>query len=83
MCSLEEQAIQELRINHRIRIKTVRLIDENGELVGVIPTADARKLSTERGLDLVEISPNASPPVCKIMDYGKIKYEQSKICSYV
>ncbi|HEX2282330.1 MAG TPA: translation initiation factor IF-3, partial [Thermomicrobiales bacterium] len=59
------------RINERIRIREVRLIDENGEQVGVIPTFDALQMARERGLDLVEVAPNAMPPVCRLMDYGK------------
>lgn len=66
------------RINERIRIREVRLIDENGEQVGVIPTFDALQMARERGLDLVEVAPNAMPPVCRLMDYGKFRYEQSR-----
>jgi translation initiation factor IF-3 len=66
------------RINDRIRITPVRLIDENGEMVGVVETEDARRRAMEAGLDLVEIAPDVRPPVCKIMDFGKYKYEQSK-----
>jgi translation initiation factor IF-3 len=56
----------------------VRLIDENGAQVGVIPLRDALLMAEERGLDLVEVAPNAIPPVCRIMDYGKFRYEQTK-----
>jgi translation initiation factor IF-3 len=56
----------------------VRLIDENGEQVGIIPTFDALQMARERGLDLVEVAPNAMPPVCRLMDYGKYRYEQSR-----
>jgi translation initiation factor IF-3 len=56
----------------------VRLIDENGEMIGVMPPPRALDIARERNLDLVEISPNAIPPVCKLMDYGKYKYEQAK-----
>jgi translation initiation factor IF-3 len=56
----------------------VRLIDDAGEQVGIVATRDALTLAQERGLDLVEVSPTARPPVCRIMDYGKFKYEQSK-----
>jgi translation initiation factor IF-3 len=56
----------------------VRLIDQNGDQVGVMATDEARQRATEAGLDLVEISPKARPPVCKIMDYGKFKFEQAK-----
>jgi translation initiation factor IF-3 len=61
-----------------IRIREVRLIDENGAQVGVVETGEARRRAYDAGLDLVEVSPDARPPVCKIMDYGKFKYEQSK-----
>jgi translation initiation factor IF-3 len=65
-------------VNERIRIREIRLIDENGAQVGVMPPPEALKLARERGLDLVEISPTATPPVCKIMDYGKYLYELNK-----
>lgn len=68
----------ELRVNRRIRIREVRLIGPDGSQWGVFATADALKRAEELGLDLVEISPNARPPVCKIMDYGKYKYETNK-----
>ena len=67
-----------LRINHRIRVPEVRVITDDGEQLGVMQTHEALRLAEERGLDLVEISPRAFPPVCKVMDYGKYKYEQSK-----
>jgi translation initiation factor IF-3 len=66
------------RVNERIRIREVRLIDENGEQVGIVPTFDALQMARERGLDLVEVAPNAMPPVCRLMDYGKYRYEQSR-----
>ncbi len=66
------------RINENIRENEVRLIGAEGENVGVVSTDRAMDLAEEAGLDLVEISPNATPPVCKIMDYGKYKYEQQK-----
>ena len=65
-------------MNERIRAREVRLIDENGEMVGVMPPTRALEIARERDLDLVEISPNAIPPVCKLMDYGRYKYEQAK-----
>ncbi|MBI2346598.1 MAG: translation initiation factor IF-3 [Deltaproteobacteria bacterium] len=68
----------ELRVNRRIRIPEVRLIGANGDQLGVFQTIDAMRKAEEAGLDLVEISPTARPPVCKIMDYGKYKYEQAK-----
>jgi translation initiation factor IF-3 len=66
------------RVNERIRIREVRLIDEAGEQVGIIATRDALEMARERGLDLVEVAPNAVPPVCRLMDYGKFRYEQSR-----
>ncbi|MFN5959669.1 MAG: translation initiation factor IF-3, partial [Planctomyces sp.] len=65
-------------MNHLIRITPIRVIGADGEQVGVIETAEALRMANEAGLDLVEISPDVRPPVCKIMDYGKFKYEQSK-----
>lgn len=65
-------------MNERIRAREVRLIDENGEQIGVMPPVRALDIARERNLDLVEISPNAMPPVCKLMDYGRFKYEQAK-----
>jgi len=65
-------------VNERIRAREVRLIDENGEMIGVMPPGRALDIARERNLDLVEISPNAIPPVCKLMDYGRYKYEQAK-----
>jgi translation initiation factor IF-3 len=69
---------REMRVNERIRTREVRLIDENGEMIGVMPTPRALDIARERDLDLVEVSPNAIPPVCKLMDYGRYKYEQAK-----
>jgi translation initiation factor IF-3 len=69
---------QGLRINHRIRVPEIRVIADEGEQLGVMPTHEALRLAEERGLDLVEISPRAFPPVCRIMDYGKYKYEEAK-----
>jgi len=70
--------IQSPRINRRIRIPQVRVIDEDGTQVGVIPTSEALAMAEERDLDLVEVSPKARPPVCKIMDYGKYMYQMNK-----
>ncbi|HEY0604650.1 MAG TPA: translation initiation factor IF-3 [Herpetosiphonaceae bacterium] len=69
---------QKARINRRIRVPQVRLIDEEGQQVGVINTHEALMMAEERGLDLVEVAPNADPPVCRLMDYGKFLYEQNK-----
>ena len=66
------------RINRQIRIAEVRLIDQNGEQVGIVPTTDAMRRAEEAGLDLVEVSPTARPPVCRILDFGKFKYAQKK-----
>lgn len=66
------------RVNERIRVAEIRLIGADGENVGVVSPARGLELAQEAGLDLVEISPNATPPVCKIMDLGKFKYEQQK-----
>lgn len=66
------------RVNDRIRVPEIRLIGADGENVGVVTPARGIELAEQAGLDLVEISPNASPPVCKIMDLGKFKYEQQK-----
>jgi translation initiation factor IF-3 len=66
------------RINEAIRAREVRLIDENGQNVGIVPKFEAQAKASEAGLDLVEISPDADPPVCKILDYGKFKYQEQK-----
>jgi len=66
------------RVNDRIRSPEIRLIGADGENVGVVTPARGMELADDAGLDLVEISPNANPPVCKIMDFGKFKYEQQK-----
>ena len=66
------------RVNEEIRVPQVRLIDQDGEMMGVMGARDAMLRAFAVGLDLVEISPNADPPVCKILDYGKFKYEQQK-----
>jgi len=65
-------------VNDEIRSHEVRLIDAAGEQLGVVSTNEAKKLSEEAGLDLVEVSPDAKPPVCRIMDYGKFKFQLSK-----
>jgi translation initiation factor IF-3 len=66
------------RTNERIRVREVRLIDSNGQQVGIVATHKALEQAQGEGLDLVEVSPTARPPVCKIMDFGKYKYEQNK-----
>ena len=67
-----------MRLNDAINIAEIRLIDENGEQVGVVENADAKQRAADAGLDLVEIVPNARPPVCRIMDYGKFLFEENK-----
>lgn len=67
-----------LRINEQIRISPLRVVDANGEMLGIIPRDQAISLARERELDLVEVAPMERPPVCKIMDYGKFKFEQNK-----
>lgn len=75
---MEENTISELMINSEIRDATVRVIGENGEQLGVMPIAQAMSLAREAELDLVKIAPKADPPVCRIVDYGKFKYEQTR-----
>ena len=67
-----------IRVNYRIRVPQVRCLDSNGNMLGVIATDKARTMAVQQGLDLVEISPNADPPVCQIMDFGKYRYEEAK-----
>ncbi|MCE5255832.1 MAG: translation initiation factor IF-3 [Spirochaetaceae bacterium] len=71
-------ADKDLRINEQIRVREVRLIDEKGEQRGIIPTLEAIKIAREVGLDLVEVAPQSIPPVCKLLNYGKYKFEQEK-----
>lgn len=66
------------RINEMIRVREVRLIDDEGNQKGIVPTLEALKLAKEKDLELVEVSPNANPPVCKILDFGKYRFEQEK-----
>ncbi len=70
--------VPEVRVNERIRVPQVRVIGDDGEQVGVLATRDALALAQSKGLDLVEVSPTARPPVCRVMDYGKFKYEQNR-----
>jgi translation initiation factor IF-3 len=69
------------RINEQIRVPEVRLIDDEGQQVGIVPIAQAQAMAEEKGLDLVEVAPQAKPPVCKIMDYGKYLFQQKKKAS--
>ena len=65
-------------MNDRIRISPIRVVDSDGEMLGELETDKARELARDQGLDLVEVSPDARPPVCRIMDYGKAQYEKQK-----
>jgi translation initiation factor IF-3 len=76
--NFQGEIISDPRINERIRVAQVRLVGPAGEQVGVVDTEQALKLAREADLDLVEVSPGSSPPVCKIMDYGKFKYEAAQ-----
>ena len=78
MKNREDTFIKELLINEQIKATEVRLIGENGEPLGIMSLSEAMSVASQKDLDLVEISPNANPKVCKIMNYGKFKYEQSK-----
>ena len=69
---------QEVQINEEIRDKEVRVVTDDGEQLGIMSAKDAFRIATEKNLDLVKIAPQAKPPVCKIMDYGKYRFEQSK-----
>ncbi|OGP52421.1 MAG: translation initiation factor IF-3, partial [Deltaproteobacteria bacterium RBG_13_51_10] len=69
---------KEVNINWDIRAPEVRVIDSEGKQVGILPLKEAMKIAEEQGLDLVEVAPNSNPPVCRIMNYGKYKYQQSK-----
>ena len=74
----EESIVKELRVNEWIRAKEILLIGENGERVGVVPVRQAIQMARDRNLDLVEVAPTAVPPVCRILDYGRYKFEQAK-----
>lgn len=69
---------KELRVNEKITSKEVRVVNFEGKQMGIFPLSEALKIAKEEGYDLVEVSPNASPPVCRTMDYGRFKYDQSK-----
>ncbi|MFA7565689.1 MAG: translation initiation factor IF-3 [Alkalispirochaeta sp.] len=71
-------AKQELRTNEAIRVREVRLVGSEGEQLGIVSTLEALRMAQEQGVDLVEIAPQAKPPVCKLLDYGKFKFEQEK-----
>ena len=71
-------AEKDLRINEQIRVREVRLVDDQGEQKGIVPTLEAIKMARDVGLDLVEVAPLSVPPVCKVLNYGKYKFEQEK-----
>src|SRR5579872_4176531 len=74
----QQQRGYQIRVNHRIRVPEVRVIDADGSMLGVLQTHEALRRAQEQGLDLVEVNPKAEPPVCKILDFGKYKYEEKK-----
>jgi len=73
-----DKIVEDLRVNQQIRAREVRLIDQEGEQIGIKSIDEAMRAAEEKGMDLVEVAPQANPPVCRIMDYGKYKYEQAK-----
>ena len=78
MGEVDKDIIKKLRVNERIRAREVRLIGEKGEQLGVVPLSQALEIARKRNLDLVEVAATAEPPVCRLLDYGKYKYEQAK-----
>jgi len=74
----EQLISKDWRINEDIRVREVRLVSDDGEQLGIVPVRDALGIALEKGLDLVEVAPSAQPPVCRLMDYGKFKFEQNK-----
>jgi translation initiation factor IF-3 len=74
----DRSSVQGPRVNHRIRVAQVRVVGADGSMLGVLDTHEAQRMARESGLDLVEVNPKAFPPVCKIMDFGKFKYEEKK-----
>ncbi len=73
-----ESIVKQIRVNEMIRAKEVRLIDVDGKQLGIMPSSDALKIAREKGFDLIEVAANVKPPVCKILDFGKYKYQLSK-----
>ena len=78
MKEVNKDIIKQLRVNERIRAKEVRLVGEKGEQLGIMPLSQALDTARKYNLDLVEVAPTAAPPVCRLLDYGKFKYEQTK-----
>lgn len=78
MEEVSKDIIKQLRVNERIIAREVRLVGEKGEQLGIMTLADAREVARKNGLDIVEVAPTSVPPVCRLLDYGKYKYEQAK-----
>lgn len=78
MEEVKREIVKQLRVNERILAKQVRLVGEKGEQLGIMSVAQAREEARKQSLDLVEVAPNSVPPVCRLLDYGKYKYEQAK-----
>ncbi|HEX6199365.1 MAG TPA: translation initiation factor IF-3 [Thermoanaerobaculia bacterium] len=78
MAASSNKRTNEPRVNNQIRKSPVRLIDEDGTQLGIVPVDEARDRARDKGLDLVEVGPNADPPVCRILDWGKLRYEKQK-----
>lgn len=76
--SFRKQSRSENRVNTQITAKEIRVVGPDGEQLGILPRSEALSRAGELGLDLVEVAPNADPPVCKVMDYGKFRYQQQK-----
>jgi translation initiation factor IF-3 len=76
--TISQTRTPEIRVNERIRVPQVRVVGDDGEQIGVLATREALEMARARGLDLVEVAPNVRPPVCRILDYGKYKYEQNR-----
>ena len=75
---VRENIVKQLRVNERIMAREIRLVGEKGEQLGILPVAEARDIARKKNLDLVEVAPSSTPPVCRLLDYGKYKYEQAK-----
>ena len=78
MKEVNKDIIKQLRVNERIRAREVRLVGEKGEQLGIMPLSQALETARKYNLDLVEVAATATPPVCRLLDYGKYKYEQPK-----
>jgi len=75
---VKRDIVKQLRVNERIMAKEIRLVGEKGEQLGIMPVIQAREMARKQSLDLVEVAPSSIPPVCRLLDYGKYKYEQAK-----